>query len=83
MNSYNLPDFKPITSEELRRLWAEQPCPEARTLVLEIMRYRRLFADIDGHYKNIHQSWRDSVGGDLVALHRLKQVMYYERNRVL
>jgi hypothetical protein len=83
MNLFGLPPFKPVTSAELRRIWTENPCPEARSLVLEIQRYRRLFAEIDESYKTIHQAWRHNVGGDLVALHLLKQVMYNERNRVL
>ncbi|WJN61313.1 hypothetical protein [Pseudomonas sp. SO81] len=83
MNLFGLPPFKPVTSAELRRIWTENPCPEARSLVLEIQRYRLLIADLDDRYKTIHRAWRDAVGGELVALHQLKQVMYTERNRVL
>lgn len=81
MNDYKLPPFRPLTRDELRRIWEENPCKEARRMVLEIERYRRLFADMDERYKVIHQSWRETVGGDLVALHQLKQVMFHERNR--
>jgi hypothetical protein len=41
-----------------------------------------VLADVDKLYKTVHQSWRDQVGGDLVALHLLKLVMYHERMRL-
>ncbi|MDG9928299.1 MULTISPECIES: hypothetical protein [unclassified Pseudomonas] len=82
MSSFGLPGFSPVADAELRRVWNENAFPEARHLVLEIVRYRRLLAEIDGHYVQIHRAWRDTVGGDLVGLHLLKQVMHRERHRV-
>lgn len=74
-----LPDFRPVTQAELRQIWAEHP--DMRRLVLEVERYRRVMAEIDGLYKSTHQAWRDHAGGHLVALHMLKTLMSEERGR--
>ncbi|MFY1052339.1 hypothetical protein ACOQNP_12055 [Ectopseudomonas khazarica] len=74
-----LPDFRPVTRGELRRIWAEHP--EMRRLVLEVERYRRVMAEIDGLYKSTHEAWRHKVGGNLVALHQLQALMAAERYR--
>lgn len=75
-----LPPFRPVTQAELRQIWVERP--ECRRLVLEIERYRRVVATIDDLYKTTHRAWRETVGGDLVALHMLLQVMTEERHRL-
>ncbi|WP_302117438.1 hypothetical protein [Pseudomonas aeruginosa] len=75
----SLPPFKPITLADLRRIWEAHP----DRLTLEIARYRRVIAEIDGLYTSIHKSWRDTVGGELCALHLLKGVMAVERQRLL
>jgi hypothetical protein len=75
-----LPPFRPVTQAELRQIWSEHP--NSRRLVLEIERYRRLIAEIDGLYKTTHQAWRDHLGGNLTALHLLQQVMTAERQRL-
>lgn len=82
MDSYRLPAFAPVERDELRRIWAKYPDPEIRRLALEIERYRRVLSLIDAHYKHVHQAWRDTVGGNLVALHELQQVMTQERQRL-
>lgn len=79
MSNYRLPDFRPITKGELRKIWIENP--EMRRLVLEVERYRRVVAEIDGLYKATHEAWRREVGGNLVALHRLQVLMTNERYR--
>ena len=76
----HLPPFRPVTKAELRYFWSNHP--ESRRLVLEIERYRRVFAEIDGLYKTTHQAWRDHLGGNLTALHLLQQVMTVERERL-
>ena len=77
MMARDLPPFKPVTQAELRDLWVSHP--ECRRLVLEVERYRRVIAKIDGLYKVTHQSWRD---GNLTALHLLQQIMTEERGRL-
>lgn len=77
--SYRLPDFRPVTQGELRRIWAEHP--EMRRLVLEVERYRRVMAEVDHLYKTTHAAWRRNMGGNLVALHRLQALMTDERHR--
>lgn len=74
------PPFRPVTQTELRFIWSNHP--ESRRLVLEVERYRRVIAEIDGLYKTTHQAWRDHFGGDLTALHLLQQVMTEERQRL-
>ncbi|MFJ3469458.1 hypothetical protein [Pseudomonas sp. NPDC090201] len=75
----DLPPFQPLTQDELRRIWVERP--ESR-LVLEIERYRRVIAEVDQLYKTTHQAWRDNIGGNLMSLHLLGQVMLDERMRL-
>ncbi|WP_324729625.1 hypothetical protein [Pseudomonas chlororaphis] len=77
-----LPAFKAVTLAELRGIWTKYPDPEIRRLTLEVEHYRRLVEEIDPLYKTVHQAWRDQFGGDLVALHLLKQVLYAERERI-
>lgn len=81
MDLYRLPGFEPVTREELRRLWVQYPQDDIRRLLLEVERYRRVIKVIDEHYLSIHQSWRNALGGDLTALHMLKQIMHSERYR--
>lgn len=81
MHHENLPPFRPVTQEELRRFWVENPTGPVRRLTLEVERYRRLIAEVDQMSRTIHQAWRDNVGGDLVALHRLKMLLMSEQDR--
>ena len=81
MDSTKLPSFRPVTRDELRRLWTDYPAPDVRRLVLEVERSRRILAEVDALYTTIHKAWRETVGGELVALHLLKQLMYAERQR--
>ena len=77
-----LPEFVPVTLLDLRRIWTEHEDQDIRRLTLEVERYRRVMAEIDRLYLTVHQAWRDEVGGELVALHLLKQVLYIERERL-
>jgi hypothetical protein len=76
-----LPEFRPVTRAEMRRMWAESRAEDVRRLTLEVERYRRVMREIDQLYRTIHESWRNEVGGELVALHRLKILMTDERDR--
>ncbi|MRK19107.1 hypothetical protein [Pseudomonas sp. JG-B] len=77
----SLPAFRPVGRDELRQFWASYPSPDVRRLILEVERSRRVLAEIDLLYATIHKAWRERVGGDLVALHLLKQLMATERQR--
>lgn len=79
MNNYRLPEFRPVTQGELRKIWAEHP--DMRRLVLEIERNRRVLAEIDRLYQATQQAWRANGGGHLVALHMFKVLMSEERTR--
>lgn len=76
----DLPPFRPVTQAELRYIWSHQP--DSRRLVLEVERYRRVIAEIDGLYKTTHKAWREHLGGNLTALHLLQEVMARERERL-
>lgn len=77
-----LPEFRPVSLDELRRMWAEPSANDVRRLTLEVQRYRRVIGEIDHLYRTIHQAWRDEVGGNLVALQLLKVLMSDEKDRV-
>ncbi|WFS20586.1 hypothetical protein P9K38_09715 [Pseudomonas sp. 905_Psudmo1] len=79
MNNYRLPDFRPVTQGELRKIWAEHP--EMRRLVLEVERYRRVLGEVDSLYQSTREAWRAKGGGHLVAFHRFKILLSEERNR--
>lgn len=77
-----LPPFEPVMMAELRAIWSTYPDPAIQRLVLEVVRYRNAMAEIDQLYKVIHQAWRDTAGGNLVALHLLQKVLYAEQQRL-
>lgn len=76
-----LPEFRPVTKAELRRMWADPRAEDVRRLTLEVARYRQVMLEIEKSYQLIHQAWREEVGGNLVALHMLKVLMTDEKNR--
>lgn len=78
---HQLPPFEPVTMAELRRLYSRATDPEVKRLILEVVRYRQVMADIDRYCTTIQHAWRDNVGGNLVALHLLHGVMSKERLR--
>jgi IS4 transposase len=77
-----LPSFEPVTQDELRHMWVRYPDRNVRRVLLEVERYRRLLKDIDRHYEAIHRSWHETVGGELVGLNMLKNLMLNERFRI-
>lgn len=77
-----LPPFEPVTDADLRRCWSACSPEDAQRLSLEVVRYRHLLAEIDHLYEGLHQSWRDTVGGELGALVELRRLMLRERRRV-
>lgn len=77
-----LPKFTSVTQAEMRTLWQRYPDADVRRLILEIERYRRTLDELHDLYTHIHQSWRDTVGGELTGLHQMKKVMSIERGRL-
>jgi len=82
MNYRKLPPFKTVTDTELRELWRKHPDGDVRRLILEVVRSRGVTLEVDDLYKTIHQSWRRTVGGNLVALHLLQRLMIDEKDRM-
>lgn len=82
MKPPDLPSFTTVTLSELRRLWTVYPDPDVRRLMLEVERSRRVLREINELYVTIHQSWRENVGGNLVALHLLQKLLWEETTRL-
>lgn len=78
----HLPPFVPVTQEELRTLWLKYPDSDVRRLMLEVARYRDVLAEVDRLYKITHRAWRETNGGNLIALHELQTLLYAERERL-
>ncbi|MNE58274.1 hypothetical protein D3C76_1627520 [compost metagenome] len=78
----DLPPFRPVTLDELRVIWSQHANPDVQRLALEVVRYRNVIAQIDQLYKITHQAWRDTQGGNLVALHLLQKILDSERERL-
>lgn len=76
-----LPDFRPVTRDEMRRMWADPRAEDVRRLTLEVERYRRVMSEIDQMYQFFNRAWMDEVGSHLVGLHRFKVLMTEERER--
>ncbi|MBP5107433.1 hypothetical protein [Pseudomonas protegens] len=77
-----LPNFTTVTEPELRAFWTQYRDPNIRRLLLKVARYRQVLEEVGHLQRNIHQAWRDQVGGDLVALHLLFQLVSEERQRL-
>lgn len=80
--NFKLPSFEPVTIEELRRIYATNEDPDIRRLTLEVERYRRLFKEVDAHYKHVHQAYLNDTGKHLFAAHLLKNLLNTERFRL-
>ncbi|MCA8270354.1 hypothetical protein, partial [Burkholderia vietnamiensis] len=53
-----LPDIVSPSSAELRALWSRfRADREVRRLIIEIVRVRRLVADVEAHRKSIAKAW--------------------------
>jgi hypothetical protein len=77
-----LPPFRPVTLDELRSIWSQHPNSDIQRLVLEIVRYRDVIAEVDHLYKTTHQAWRETHGGNLIALHLLQKLLNAEQERL-
>lgn len=79
----SLPPFEPVTDAELRQCWNACTQEEARRLVLEVVRYRHLIAEIDGLYEAVQKAWLRENHSHLFALIEFKRLMGRERFRVV
>ncbi|WP_176329075.1 hypothetical protein [Burkholderia vietnamiensis] len=78
-----LPDIVSPSSAELRALWSRfRADREVRRLIIEIVRVRRLVADVEAHRKSIAKAWSEETGGShLVALYQLRLLLQNEMRR--
>ena len=86
MNSHlpkKLPVFTPVTDADLRRCWLTCPPVDTRRLILEVVRYQHLLAEIDRLYEAVQRAWLRETNSHLVALNDFKRLMSRERNRVM
>jgi hypothetical protein len=65
-------DFRLPIVEEMRELWRKYRDPDVRRLLLEIHHLRRVLVEADKLRESIDRVWNDDVGGQLVALYRLR-----------
>lgn len=79
----SLPPFEPVTDAELRRYWNTCTPEGARRLVLEVVRYRHLIAEIDDLYEAVQKAWFRETHSHLFALIEFKRLMGRERFRVV
>lgn len=78
----SLPPFRPVTQEELKRAWFDNNDPDIRRMALEIARYREVIGEVDVLFQSVHEVWKVEIGGSMVAIHLLRQVLSEERERV-
>lgn len=76
-----VPAFRPVMLDELRQIWTDYPTDDIRRLTLEIVRYRAVISEMDSMYRSIQEAWKHEVGGDLVGLYRMQQLLIIERGR--
>jgi hypothetical protein len=76
-----LPDFGTPTMTDLRRLYRTYPQDEIRALVLEVVRMRELFDEVESYRVVVQRCWEVDVGGQLVALEKLRVLMMQEMSR--
>ena len=75
----SLPDFEFPTIYDLRRLWTVyKGNREVRCLILEIERTRRVMREIQRLHAVIDKCWKADVGGNLVALQKMRVILLEE-----
>jgi hypothetical protein len=76
MSRKKLPEFDSPTMDELREIWHRYPeGHEVRRLVLEIVRARRVIKDAEELRQIVQRVWSEDVGGDQVALYKLRLLL--------
>lgn len=66
----------PLDISRMRQLWkASAPGSTERELLLEIARLHRVLVDARNITNVIETAWRDTVGGQLVAIHHMRVLL--------
>jgi len=76
-----LPDFTPPPTEELRELYRKHDDPDIRRLILEIVHLRQVLLNVEDFRKVIDSGWKETMGGELAGLYRLRIFLQAERIR--
>jgi len=76
-----LPDFSPPVDTEMRALWHRCADPDVRRVILEVQHLRAVLLDVEQFRAAIDTVWKKDVGGQLVALQRLRYLLQNERMR--
>jgi hypothetical protein len=74
-------DFVPPQTGEMRRLWRKHADPDIRRLLLEIDHLRRVLKEVEALRATVDRMWKEDVGGQLVALEKLRYLLVAERIR--
>jgi hypothetical protein len=78
----SLPEFTPLSLNELRSLWKRYRGNEdVERLVLEVQFSRGVIHEIDGYFKSIHQAWRAEHLGELVAIEKVRLLLIHQHVR--
>lgn len=65
----------------MRQLWRKHADPDIRRLLLEIDHLREVLKHIEHLHASVDRVWKDEVGGQLVALEKLRPLLVAERIR--
>lgn len=77
-----LPDFSSPSVVELRSLYLVSNDRLVRETILEVIRLRTLFDEIDLYCEAIQRAWRGENLGTLVAMEKLRVLRQHERSRM-
>ncbi|BCF95403.1 hypothetical protein PPGU16_84700 (plasmid) [Paraburkholderia largidicola] len=75
------PDFVPPQTSEMRALWRRHQDPDIRRLLLEINHLRNVLREMDDLRAVVDRAWKDDIGGQLVALEKMRYRLLEERVR--
>lgn len=73
--------FNPPQTAEMRALWRKHADPDIRRLLLEIHHLRNVLKEVEDLRVTIDRVWKEDVGGQLVALEKLRYLLLAERVR--
>ncbi|MBR8219609.1 hypothetical protein [Burkholderia vietnamiensis] len=78
-----LPSIQSPTARQLREIWRRYPeGHEVRTLIIEIVRMRRVLDEAEHYREIVQQVWKEDTGGaHLVALYKLRRLLQDEVQR--
>lgn len=83
MSSRSFPQVASPSKRELRALWRQFPEGHVvRSLILEIVRQRRVVPEIERLRQSIQTVWSEEVGGNLVALYQMRVLLAEEMRRI-